>query len=225
MPYALWSQASAQRSNPGRVELLQSVGGLSPEVVGTFRDPIGFQRATDGRSFVFDRRGHAVYRIDADGVSRKIVEIGGEEGRVIEPTAFSLADDGSFVVADAPNNRERVQSFNANGTRMSGFLLPGKATARVVLGTLSLSGVGTIAYTGSTVVMSQPESGWLMAEYSLTGFPVKTAGHCVRRATRVTVRCISRSTPASRYPNPTAGSTTCSSPARLRSESTMRMAS
>lgn len=156
--------------------MLQSVGGLAPDVVGTFRDPIGFQRAEDGRSFVFDRRGHAVYRVDADGSSRKIVEIGGEAGRVIEPIAFDLDPDGSFVVADAPNNRERVQSFNANGTRMSGFFLPGKATARVVLGTLSLSGVGAIAYSGSTVVMSQPESGWLLTEYSLTGFPVKTAG-------------------------------------------------
>ncbi len=121
-----------------------------------------------------------MYRIDDEGVSRKIVEIGGEDGRVIEPMAFDLDEDGSFVVADAPNSRERVQAFNANGTRMSGFLLPGKATARVVLGTLSLSGVGSIAYTGSTVVMSQPESGWLMTEYSLTGFPVKTAGQLRR---------------------------------------------
>jgi hypothetical protein len=167
---------SQRPASPGRVELLQSIGGLPPEVVGTFRDPLAFQRAADGRSFVFDRRGHAVYRVDGDGTSRKIVEIGGEEGRVIEPMAFALAGDGSFVVADAPNNRERVQSFNANGTRMSGFLLAGRATARVVLGTLSLSGVGNIAYTGSTVVMSQPESGWLMTEYSLTGFPVKSAG-------------------------------------------------
>jgi hypothetical protein len=174
-----WLLVSAfdQRASPGRVEILQSIGGLSPDIVGAFRDPIGFVRAADGRSFVFDRRGHAVYRIDADGlISRKIVEIGGEEGRVIEPTSFDVAEDGSFVVADAPTGRERVQAFNANGTRMSGFLLPGKAAARVVLGTLSLSGVGSIAYTGSTVVMSQPESGWLISEYSLTGYPVRTVG-------------------------------------------------
>ncbi|MGH9386183.1 MAG: hypothetical protein ACRD2N_18050 [Vicinamibacterales bacterium] len=164
--------------SPGRVEILQSIGGLSPAIVGQFRDPIGFERAADGRSFVFDRRGHSVYRIDADGVfNRKIVAIGGEEGRVIEPSAFDVADDGSFIVADAPNGRERIQAFNANGTRMSGFLLPGRAAPRVVLGTLSLSGVGTIAYTGSTIVMSQPESGWLMTEYGLTGFPLKSVGH------------------------------------------------
>jgi hypothetical protein len=175
--FFLLSSFFNQRPIPGRVEILQAVGGLSPEIVGQFRDPIGFERAGDGRSFVFDRRGHAVYRIDADGATtRKIVEIGGEEGRVIEPMAFDVAHDGSFVVADAPNGRERVQAFNANGTRMSGFVLPGKAAARVVLGTLSLSGVGTIAYTGSTVVMSQPESGWLITEYGLTGFPLRTAG-------------------------------------------------
>jgi hypothetical protein len=157
--------------------VLQSIGGLAPETVGQFRDPIGFQRAADGRSFVFDRRGHAVYRVDADGVTRKIVEIGGEEGRVIEPTSFDVAEDGSLAVADAPNGRERVQTFNANGTRMSGFLLPGKAAARVALGTLALSGAGAIAYTGSTIVMSQPESGWLITEYGPTGFPIRTAGH------------------------------------------------
>jgi hypothetical protein len=114
--------------------------------------------------------------VDTDGAVRKIVEIGGEEGRVIEPTSFDVGEDGSLVVADAPNGRERIQAFNANGTRMSGFVLPGKATTRVVLGSLALSGVGAIAYTGSTIVMSQPESGWLITEYGLTGFPLRTAG-------------------------------------------------
>ncbi len=170
-----------QPGSPGRVEILKAVGGLSPDIVGQFRDAIGFKRAADGRSFVFDRRGHAVYRVEPDGVAhRKVVEIGGEDGRVIEPSAFDLDADGTFVVADAPNGRERVQAFNANGTRISGFLLPGKVVSRVVLGTLTLSGVGTIAYTGSTVVMSQPESGWLITEYGLTGFPVKTVGQLRR---------------------------------------------
>jgi hypothetical protein len=188
--FFLLSSFFNQRPGPGRVEILQSVGGLSPDIVGRFRDPIGFKRAADGRSFVFDRRGHAVYRIEADGVAnRKVVEIGGEEGRVIEPSAFDLDADGTFVVADAPNGRERVQAFNANGTRISGFLLPGKAVSRVVLGTLTLSGVGTIAYTGSTVVMSQPESGWLITEYGLTGFPVKTAGQ-LRRTGHETDRAL-----------------------------------
>ena len=106
--FLLLTSVFAQRpASPGRVELLQSIAGLAPDVVGQFRDPIGFQRAADGRSFVFDRRGHAVYRV-VDGTSKKIVEIGGEDGRVIEPMSFDLDDDGTFVVADAPNGRERL---------------------------------------------------------------------------------------------------------------------
>jgi hypothetical protein len=163
--------------SPGRVETLRSVGGLPVEIVGEFREPLGFQRMPDGRQLVFDRRGHTVYGIDAAGTaSRKLVAIGGEAGRVIEPTAFDAAPDGTFVVADAPNGRERLQFFDAEGRWQTGFFLPGRATARVTLGSLSLSGVGTLQYTGRSVLISQPETGGLMTEYGLAGTPVRTIG-------------------------------------------------
>ena len=70
--------------SPGRVETLRSIGGLPVEVVGEFREPLGYQRTPSGRQFVFDRRGHTVYGFDAAGAtSRKLVAIGGEAGRVI----------------------------------------------------------------------------------------------------------------------------------------------
>jgi len=163
--------------SPGRVETLRAVAGLPVEVVGEFREPLGYQRTPDGRQFVFDRRGHTVYGIDAAGAaSRKLVAIGGEAGRVIEPTAFDTAADGTFVVADAPNGRERLQFFSADGQRLSGFFLPGRATARVTLGSLSLSGIGTLQYTGRSLLISQPETGGLMTEYGLGGTPVRTIG-------------------------------------------------
>ena len=134
-----------------------------------------------GQQFVFDRRGHTVYGIDAAGAtSRKLVAIGGEAGRVIEPTAFDAAADGTFVVADAPNGRERLQFFSADGQRLSGFFLPGRATPRVTLGSLSLSGIGTLQYTGRSVLISQPETGGLMTEYGLAGTPVRTIGRLRR---------------------------------------------
>jgi len=167
--------------SPGRVETLRSIAGLPVELVGEFREPLGYQRTASGHQFVFDRRGHTVYGIEAAGAtSRKLVAIGGEAGRVIEPTAFDAAPDGSFVVADAPNGRERLQFFSADGLRLSGFFLPGRATPRVTLGSLSLSGIGTLRYTGRSVLISQPETGGLMTEYGLAGTPVRTIGRLRR---------------------------------------------
>ena len=127
------------------MEVLKSVGGLSPDVVGRFREPLGFMQLASGAYLVFDRRGHAVYGVSADGdTSAQLVAIGGEEGRVIEPSAFGAAPDGTFAVADAPGGRERVQLFRPNGGFFNGFLVPGRAGARVVLGSLTLNGVGTL---------------------------------------------------------------------------------
>ena len=173
--------SAAQRPSPGRVEVLRSVAALAPDVVGLFREPIGFKQTANGDFYVFDRRAHAVYRVDEGGrTSRKLVEIGAEEGRVIEPSAFDVAVNGSFAVADSPNGRERVQLFDAAGVRTGGFLLPGRGAARVVLGSLSLNGVGTLSHTGRTIVMSQPDSGWLVTEYGLAGTPMRTVGQLRR---------------------------------------------
>lgn len=169
-------------ASPGHLETLRSIGGLSPAVVGQFREPIGFQQSETGEYFVFDRRGHAVYEVDASGrSSRKLVEIGGEDGRLIEPTAFSLHSTGTFAVADAPNRRERIQFFGYGGARLGGFTLPGRATPRVSIGGVTLSGVGTLAFTGRSVLVNQPETGSLITEYTLAGTPVRSVG--VLRAT------------------------------------------
>ena len=97
-----------------RAEVLRSVGGIPPHIVGTLRVPVGFQQASNGTYYVFDRRGHAVYSIDAARTrAQKIVEIGGEEGRIIQPTGFDVARDGHIVVADVPRLQQRVQTFDA----------------------------------------------------------------------------------------------------------------
>ncbi len=176
-PAPRWQAAAASTPSPGRVETLQSVRALPVEIVGGFREPLGYERLASGDELVFDRRGHAVYSVPADrSASRRLVAIGGEDGRVIEPTAFDAVPDGTFVVADAPNGRERVQIFTRSGQRAGGFQLPGRATPRVTLGSLSLSGVGTLQFTGRSVLISQPETGGLMTEYGLAGTPVRTIG-------------------------------------------------
>lgn len=104
------------------------------------------------------------------------MQIGAEDGRLIEPSAFDVAINGSFAVADGPNGRERVQIFDAAGVRIAGFLLPGRGASRVVLGTLALNGVGTLSFNGRSLLMSHPESGWLMTEYALDGTPLRSVG-------------------------------------------------
>ncbi len=174
---ALSTQHSARSPSPGHVETLRSVGGLSPAVVGLFREPLGFQQAASGQYFVFDRRGHTVHGVDASGTSsQKLVQIGGEEGRVLEPSAFGLAPNGTFAVADAPRGQERIQVFDVSGNRVGGFYLPGRATTRISVGGLALNGVGTLAFTGRSILINQPETNSLITEYSLAGWPVRSIG-------------------------------------------------
>ena len=42
---------------------------------------------------------------------------------------------------------------------VGGFTLPGSSVPRVALGDLVLSGIGSLDYTGKTVLISQPDSG------------------------------------------------------------------
>jgi hypothetical protein len=176
--HSVSDRASAvQAPSPGRVETLKAVNALAPHVVGLFRDPIGFKQTANGEYYVFDRRGHTVYAVDAKGTAAtKLVQIGAEEGRLIEPTAFDVQFNGTFAVADAPNGRERVQIFDAGGIRTGGFFLPGRGASRVVLGTLALSGVATLNFNGKLILMSHPETGWLLTEYTLTGVPMRSIG-------------------------------------------------
>ncbi len=160
-----------------RVEVLQSVDGLPPDVVGVFRDAAAFQKVASGQYFVFDRRAHAVFGVDAAKTSAwKLVDIGQEEGRLLDPTAFDAEPGGTFVVADAPGNRERVQLFTAGGRQLGGFTLPGRVEPRVTVGSLVLSGVGSLQYTGRAIIMSQPETGSLMTVYGLGGTPTRSIG-------------------------------------------------
>ena len=178
-----WLLASNQpvRVSPGSVEVLKSVAALPPHVVGLFREPIGFKQIANGDYYVFDRRGHTVYRVDPSGANAtKLVQIGAEEGRLIEPSAFDVANDGTFAVADGPNRRERISIFNSAGGWTGGFFLPGRGVSRVVLGSLTLSGVGTLSFNGRSLLMSHPETGWLMTEYGSAGTAIRSIGQLRR---------------------------------------------
>ena len=162
---------------PRHVEVLRSTGGLPAHIVGAFREPSVFQQAADGRYFVFDRRGQTVHRIDADhGAATRVVQIGPEDGRILGASTFDLGPDSRFVVADAPGGRERVQTFDLDGARVGSFRLPGKAAPRLTIGAIVLNGVGSLEFTGRSMLMSQPESGGLITRFSLIGRPYQTFG-------------------------------------------------
>jgi hypothetical protein len=159
------------------VETLRSTGGLPPHIVGLFEEPINFQQVPGGPYYVFDRRAHAVYTVDADRSSaRKLVEVGQEAGKIIQPSGFDVAPNGSFVVADAPRRQERIQFFGPAGLRTGGFFLPGTPTPGISIGTLVLNGVGSIQYTGERLLISHPESGALFTEYGLNGIAIRSIG-------------------------------------------------
>jgi hypothetical protein len=160
------------------VEIIRSIGGLPPHVVGLFEEPLGFQQTPGGPYYVFDRRGHTVYTVDPDRRSAlKLIEIGQELGRIIQPRGFDTSATGSFVVADAPRGVDRVQIFGAGGIRTGGFMLPARrTTAELTLESAVISGIASIQYLGSNLLISHPESGALVTEYSPGGVAQRSIG-------------------------------------------------
>jgi len=158
------------------VAVVRSTGGLPAHVVGLFRQPVAFQQSVSGDYYVLDRRGQTVYRVSPTGEAEQVVQIGPEQGRLLGPTSLHVGPSGRFVVADAPGGRERVQIFEADGTPIGRFTLPGRAAPRITLGNLVLNGVGSLQFTDRSILMNQPELGGLITEFSLTGHPFRTFG-------------------------------------------------
>jgi hypothetical protein len=170
----------ALASRPGaalRIEVLRSVASLPPHIIGTYDEPINFQQDASGTYFVLDRRGHTVHVVDAARTAtRKVLEIGQEDGRVIQPTGFDVAPDGQFVIADVPRAQQRVQTFDRTGKLLRGFFLPGAPSARVIIGNVMLNGAGSVQSAGETLLISHPESGALFTEYSPGGYAQRSIG-------------------------------------------------
>jgi hypothetical protein len=159
------------------VETLTSIGALPAHIAGSFRDLTICQQTRDGEYFVFDRRAHAVFSAaKGSSAAREIVRIGAEAGRVLRPSAFDLAEDGSFVVADSPGDRGRIQVFLLGGASIGGFTLATRETPTLTFDGVVTTGIASIEYTGRSLLISQPEAGALISEYTLDGKIVRTFG-------------------------------------------------
>ena len=171
------STAAFTQGRRPRVETLQAIDSLPAGIVARLREPLACARTAHGPYYLFDRRGHAVHTFDpTDRTFRTLVDIGGEEGRLLEPSGFSLAPDGSFAVSDAPGGRARVQIFGPAGLRRHTFARPRQARMRLRIGPLALGGAGSLHYTGQRVIVCEPESGGLLTEFDLDGTPLRTIG-------------------------------------------------
>jgi hypothetical protein len=158
-------------------DVLPSLNAVPAHIAGTFTAPLAYQVLLDGSAYVFDRRQHTVYRIDAARTkATPIVQIGFEEGRLLQPTAFESMPTGNFVVADAPRNKERIQVFQSDGLRISGFELTGGALPRVTIENVVLNGIGSLCFTGQTILLNRPETGGLITEYDIYGRAQRTIG-------------------------------------------------
>ena len=160
-----------------RVDVLRPVGALPPHISGLFEEAAAFQQVANGYYFVFDRRGHAIYMIDPERTAaRRVVDIGQEEGRIIQPGGFDTTTEGSFVVADVPRGQERLQIFGPGALRSGGFFLAGRSMPQVILGSYAVTGISSLQFSGGSIFISEPERGSLMTEYSVSGVAQRTIG-------------------------------------------------
>ena len=159
------------------VEERRAIGALAAHIAAAFDEIAACQTTPAGEFIVFDRRAHAVFTVPRGAeVPKKIVQIGAEPGRILMPTAFDSAPDGSFVIADTPRDLQRLQFFLPTGTTLGGFTMPSRGAPQITLGSMFLSGLASLEYTGQTVLISQPENGALVIEYLPTGTPLRTFG-------------------------------------------------
>jgi hypothetical protein len=164
------------------VEVLKSMAALPAHIAGRFEELAACQPSTDGDYLLFDRRSHTVFRVSSsfEGEPKEIVGVGVEPGRILNPSSFDAGPDRTFVVADAPFGTPRVQVFFETGTRIGGFTLPKPRGPFVTLEDIVVNGVGAVEYTGHSVLVSQPDAGSLVTEYSLEGKLIRAFGHLRR---------------------------------------------
>ncbi|NQW04036.1 MAG: hypothetical protein HQ485_08410 [Acidobacteria bacterium] len=159
------------------VERLRPVDALPAHICGQFREPIGFAQLSTGQYLVLDRRAHTVFSVDqARTHVERLVQVGLDKGELLQPGVLSLAANDTFAVSDAPFAQERIQIFFDSGTRRGAFMRPVRAAPRLRIGPLILSGAGSLHYTGTSVLLNEPESGALIAELDVEGKVTRRTG-------------------------------------------------
>ena len=117
---------------PWRLETLRAAGGLPPDICNSFASRSASSRPH--RASTTSSTGAATPSTasirTARGV-RKVVQIGGEDGRLIEPTAFDVAPDGTLRRRRRAERPRAAADLRRRRHWLGGFMLPGRAQTRV----------------------------------------------------------------------------------------------
>lgn len=159
------------------VEVLSAVAAVPALAVARLQEPAAFVAAPSGRYLVLDRRAHTVLTLDPGATAfRPLLPVGYEPGHLLQPAMLAFGGDDILVVLDAPNNLQRIQYFSETGMLVGGFFLPIQGTPQIVLNGQVVSGVGAVAFTGTTFLVNQPSWGSLFAELDTTGAVLRHVG-------------------------------------------------
>ncbi|MEX2271727.1 MAG: hypothetical protein WD690_09665 [Vicinamibacterales bacterium] len=170
------SAASSAHQIESRAQRLVAARALPPHVAGRFRELANLQEGPDGSYYAFDRRSHTVHRIDAAWTSATlIVDIGQKPGEILQPSAFDSAGE-MFAVSDAPFGMDRIQVFFRDATAMGAFQPQVRSLPRITMGSTVMNGAGSLELTRDSVLLSEPDTGWLVSEYGLDGKPLRHFG-------------------------------------------------
>ena len=119
-----------------RVDVLRSVGGLPPHIVGLFEEPVALPA---GRQRLLLRvrsaRARHLHGRPERTTARKVVDIGQEEGRIIQPGGFDAAPDGIVRRCRcAARTGAHSDLRRPAALRTGGFFLAGRSMPQVMLG-------------------------------------------------------------------------------------------
>jgi hypothetical protein len=159
------------------VETLRPVFALPAHVIAQIQGAVAMAQTESGDYLVLDRRAHTVYRVNrADWSVRRLMQIGHEPGRLMNPTTIAMGSDDIVAVMDTPNNLQRIQYFSSAGMLISGFFLPILGSPRLIIGDQVVTGVGAMAFTGDTFLVGEPAWGSLFAELNTSGKVIRHVG-------------------------------------------------
>ena len=166
------ASGSRRRYRLWQPDIVRSIGAVPLDIAGRFRSPSGFQQSASGQYFVSIAGAHTVfwYRCTtderlADRRNRLRAWPDHRPDRI-----FGRARRAHSWSPTRPTTCERIQIFSPAGFRIRG--LPAERPAEAACGPGQPGGRRhrlDAQYTGTSILISQPDTSALITEYTLAG--------------------------------------------------------
>lgn len=130
-------------------ELVRSASAVPPHVAAQFKDPWAFQPSTSGHCFVSLK------------ASMRSAFPGASATTKVPPAATENAVGWMIRATAGPICTIGHEPARGRGSRSDHLVL---------------NGIGSLQYTGASILISQPETGGLITEYSISGHTSRTFG-------------------------------------------------